>query len=195
MQNISPSICLITCLVLVATNGMVGTVASQDKVADHLNHSVGKLEDIYCASATIHDDVCYTQCHNTTTFIRDCDNYNDPCDEVTTYFDFCNATDCRNTTRHIHACYNKNFADADIHCNSCYNTACVRNRTTHIHACYSNNIPDVNYFTIACAAASTYVMELFVLFQMRLVLTVPSVFFDVIVRTFLFELIASSILL
>ena len=114
---------------LMAINSMVGTVANQAEVVDLLDHSIDQLEDVYCATATIDDYACHTECHNTTTYIRACDNYNDPCDEVTTHFVFYNATDCRNITRDIHACYNENCADAEIPYNSCYNTACVRNRT------------------------------------------------------------------
>ena len=156
MQTINKSICLIVFLVLVVANSMAGTVVSQAEVNHRPDRLIKKLGDTYCTTATIHDYSCHTECHNTTTYIRDCDTYNGTCDELTTHFNLCNSTGCRNTTRHIHACYNDNCGDAHIHYNSCYETHCLRNRTTHIHACYDDQVSNVNLFNIACAAAGAF---------------------------------------
>ena len=115
--------------------------------------SFNRLEDTDCAKATIHDFACHNGCHNTSTYISDCDTYNGSCDFLITRFDFCNMTGCRNTTRRIEACYTDNCGDAEIHYNSCFETTCIRNRTTHIHACYSNGNSGINLFKMVCAMA------------------------------------------
>ena len=157
MQKIGQWMYLIILLMLMATNCMARSVMDEAEVDDHPDRLIKKLEDTYCTTATIHDYACHHDCHNTTTYIRDCDTYNGTCDELTTHFDFCNSTGCRNTTRRIHACYTDNCADADIHYESHYETVFVRNRTTHIHVCYSDSTLIVNLLQVACAAAGAFV--------------------------------------
>jgi hypothetical protein len=126
---------------------MAGTVRDQAGDGDHSHHLVKKLQDTYCATATIKDDSCHDgHCHNTTSYIRDCDTYNgDNCDNFTTHFDICNATFCSNTSRRANACYSDvsdNCGNADLTLHCCSNGVC-RNRTTHIHACYSDTAMNV----------------------------------------------------
>ena len=140
---------------------MAWTVKNQAKAGEHHQNSVKNVEGTYCTTATIVDYACHGgRCHNTTTYIRDCDVYNgDACDNITTRFDICNSTLCRNTTRRIDACYSDvsdNCGNADFTFRCCTNGDC-RNRTTHIHACYSDKAVNLSLHRAAatvCAADS-----------------------------------------
>ena len=113
---------------LVVTNGMA--------------ESIRKVGETYCTTTNIGDTSCRgSHCHNTTTYIHDCDTYNDDnCDNFTTLFVICNSTGtCRNTTRDVRACYSDvsdNCGTTDITSRCCTNGVC-RNHKTHVHACYN----------------------------------------------------------
>lgn len=102
----------------------------------------------YCTIATIHDYACHEHCHNTTTYIRDCDNYNTSCDSLTTHFDICNSTGCHNTTRQVFACYTEQCADGSLYYKSWFNTEFLRNRTSHVHVCYTDGSATVDTFNL-----------------------------------------------
>ena len=158
MQKINHLICFAVFLALVATTGMAGTVKNQAEVVDHHQNLIKNLEDVYCTTATINDYACHgDRCHNTTTYIRDCDTYNgDNCDNITTHFDLCNSTGCHNTTRRIDACYSDvsdRCGNADFTLRCCTNGDC-RDRTTHIHACYTNNAMDLSLNRAAAAVCA-----------------------------------------
>ena len=161
MQKIDHLLCLVVFLALVATNSMAWTGKNQVEVVDHHQNALKNLQDEYCTTATIKDHACHGgRCHNTTTYIRDCDTYNgDSCDNVTTHFDICNSTTCHNTTRRIDACYSDvsdQCGNADFTFRCCTDDVC-RNRTTHIHACYTDKAINLSLNRAAaaiCAADS-----------------------------------------
>lgn len=150
-------VCLITFIMLMVASSKTDFLSDQGESDYGLDQLINKLGDTDCAKATIHDYACHHGCHNTSTYISDCDTYNGSCDFLFTRFDFCNMTGCRNTTRRVEACYTDNCATGQIHYNSCYETTCIRNRTTHVHACYSNSNIGMSLFKVLCNMAAAVV--------------------------------------
>lgn len=137
---------------------MAETVVNQAEVHAHPQHLFKKLQNTYCVTATVLDYACHANhCHNTTTYIKDCDTYLDSnCDDLSTHLDICNSTGCRNTTRDVHVCYHdiSDFCgDADILYHSCTNGDC-RNRTSSFHVCFTDNPTSATKMSVAAACAA-----------------------------------------